>query len=132
MLPRQKGVVVNIASIGGLQGNSPDMKTISYNASKGAVINLTRALASEWGPQGIRVNAICPGFIRTKMSEGLLERAEPVVLAKTPLRRIGSEDDLNATVVYLASEASRHVTGQHIVIDGGASTTLFGDMLGGV
>jgi gluconate 5-dehydrogenase len=131
MLPRQQGVVVNIASIGGLQGNAPDMKTISYNASKGAVLNLTRALASEWGPQGIRVNAICPGFIRTKMSKALLDRSESVVLAKTPLRRIGAEDDLNATVVYLASQASRHITGQHIVVDGGASTTLFGDMLGG-
>lgn len=124
------GVVINVASVGGLQGNAPDMKTVAYNASKGAVVNLTRALASEWGPRGIRVNAICPGFFRTRMSTDLLAKSESVVLAKTPLRRIGAEEDLNGTVIYLASQASAHITGQSIVVDGGASTTLFGDMFG--
>jgi len=127
-LPQRSGVVINVASVGGLQGNAPDMKTVAYNASKGGVVNLTRALASEWGPRGVRVNAICPGFFRTRMSAGLIDKSASVVLAKTPLRRIGAEDELNGTVVYLASQASAHVTGQHIVVDGGASTTLFGDM----
>ncbi len=130
MLPRGSGVVVNVASVGGLQGNAPDMKTVAYNASKGAVVNLTRALASEWGPRGVRVNTICPGFFRTKLSAGLLDRVGAAVLAKTPLRRLGDDEDLKGTVVYLASRASRHVTGQCIVVDGGASTTLFGDMFG--
>jgi gluconate 5-dehydrogenase len=130
-LPAGRGVVVNIASVGGLQGNAPDMKTVAYNASKGAVVNLTRALASEWGPRGVRVNAICPGFFRTRLSAGLLDRIGDAVLAKTPLRRLGDDEDLKGTVVYLASRASRHVTGQCIVVDGGASTTLFGDMLAG-
>lgn len=131
MLPCGTGVVVNIASVGGLQGNAPDMKTIAYNTSKGAVVNLTRALASEWGPQGIRVNAICPGFFPTKLSSGLLDKTSNVVIAKTPLRRLGGNADLMGTVVYLASDASAYVTGQCLVVDGGASTTLFGDMLSG-
>lgn len=130
MLPRQRGVIINIASVGGLQGNAPDMKTIAYNTSKGAVVNMTRALASEWGPQGIRVNAICPGFFPTKLSSGLLEKTGPTVIAKTPLRRLGGDEDLKGTVVYLASDASAYMTGQCLVLDGGSSTTLFGDMLG--
>ena len=130
MLPRQSGVIINIASVGGLQGNAPDMKTIAYNTSKGAVVNMTRALASEWGPQGIRVNAICPGFFPTKLSSGLLDKTGPVVIAKTPLRRLGGNSDLKGTVVYLASDASAYMTGQCLVLDGGSSTTLFGDMLG--
>ncbi len=128
-IPQRAGKIVNIASVGGLQGNAPDMKTVAYNASKGAVVNLTRALASEWGPLGLHVNAICPGFFRTRLSERLLARVEHAVLAKTPLRRLGGEDDLKGTILYLASRASHHVTGQCIVVDGGASTTSFGDML---
>lgn len=128
-MPQQSGKVINIASVGGLQGNSPDMHTIAYNASKGGVVNLTRALASEWGPHGIHVNAICPGFFHTKLSEGFLRHVESGVLAKTPLRRLGGDEDLMGSVVYLASRASHHVTGQCIVVDGGASTTLFGDLL---
>lgn len=128
-IPQGHGKCIHIASVGGLQGNSPDMHTIAYNASKGAVVNLTRALASEWGPHGLHVNAICPGFFHTKLSDGFLRQVEAGVLAKTPLRRIGGDEDLMGTVVYLASRASHHVTGQCIVVDGGASTTLFGDLL---
>ncbi|NDY93666.1 glucose 1-dehydrogenase [Ideonella livida] len=128
-IPQGWGKVVHIASVGGLQGNSPDMHTVAYNASKGAVVNLTRALASEWGPHGLHVNAICPGFFPTQLSQGFLRHVEAGVLAKTPLRRMGGEEDLMGTVLYLASRASHHVTGQCIVVDGGASTTLFGDLL---
>lgn len=123
------GKIINIASVGGLQGNASDMPTVAYNASKGAVVNLTRALASEWGPLGLHVNAICPGFFPTRLSAGLLRQVEAGVLAKTPLRRMGGDEDLMGTVVYLASRASHHVTGQCIVVDGGASTTLFQDLL---
>lgn len=128
-IPQRSGKVINIASVGGLQGNSPDMHTVAYNASKGAVVNLTRALASEWGPHGLHVNAICPGFFPTKLSAGFLKHVEAGVLAKTPLRRMGGDEDLMGTAVYLASRASHHVTGQCIVVDGGASTTLFADLL---
>jgi len=128
-IPQGSGKVVNIASVGGLLGNSTDMHTAAYNASKGAVVNLTRALASEWGPLGLHVNAICPGFFPTRLSGGFLRQVEAGVLAKTPLRRMGGDEDLMGTVVYLASRASHHVTGQCIVVDGGASVTLFQDLL---
>jgi NAD(P)-dependent dehydrogenase (short-subunit alcohol dehydrogenase family) len=121
MIPRQTGKIVNIASIAGLFGNPPDwqMQTIAYNTSKGALVQLTRALAAEWGRYNINVNAICPGFFPSKMTKVTLERIGRSVLDLTPLRRLGGEEDLKGSVVYLASEASRHVTGQVIAVDGG-------------
>lgn len=120
MIPQACGKIINIASVAGLSGNPPGISTIAYNASKGAVVNLTRALAAEWGRHNINVNAICPGFFRTKMSRVLLDRVEAQTIAATPLGRIGGDEDLMGSVVFLASEASRHVTGQCLVVDGGA------------
>ncbi len=120
MIPRRSGKIVNIASVAGLTGNPPTMQTIAYNASKGAVVNLTRALAAEWGRHGINVNAICPGFFPSKMSKGILDLIAPAVLAATPLGRLGGDEDLKGAVAFFASEASRHVTGQCLVVDGGA------------
>src|SRR5690606_5930474 len=97
------------------------MHTIAYNTSKGALVNFTRALAAEWGRYGINVNAICPGFFPSKMSRGILEKIEKTVIAMTPLQRLGGDEDLKGVVVFLASEASRHITGQYIAVDGGAS-----------
>jgi gluconate 5-dehydrogenase len=96
------------------------MTTIAYNTSKAALLNFTRALASEWGKYGINVNAICPGFFPSKMSRGLLEKIEKSVIAATPLGRLGGDEDLKGTIAFLASDASRHVTGQYIAVDGGA------------
>lgn len=120
MIPRRSGKVVIVASVAGLSGNPSGMKTIAYNTSKGALVNFTRALAAEWGPHGINVNAICPGFFPTRMAKGLLDRIEGSVVERTPLRRLGGEEDLKGVVVFLASEASRHVTGQYLAVDGGA------------
>jgi NAD(P)-dependent dehydrogenase (short-subunit alcohol dehydrogenase family) len=121
MIPKRYGKIINISSIAGLAGNPPGMNTIAYNTSKGADINFTRALAAEWGRYNINVNAICPGFFPSKMSAGLLGQIEKMVIAMTPLQRIGGDEDLMGTVVFLASEASRHVTGQYLAVDGGAS-----------
>jgi gluconate 5-dehydrogenase len=121
MIPKRFGKIVNIASAAGLRGNSPDMMTIAYNTSKGAVVNFTRALAAEWGKYNINVNAICPGFFPSKMTRGVLEKIEKKVIARTALQRLGGDEDLKGTVVFLASEASRHITGQYIAVDGGAS-----------
>jgi gluconate 5-dehydrogenase len=121
MIPRRAGKIVNIASEAGLSGGPPEMKTIAYNASKAAVLNLTRALASEWGRHNINVNAICPGFFPTRMSNVFLGEVGEMVLAGTPLGRLGGDEDLKGTVVFLAAAASRHVTGQYIAVDGGAS-----------
>lgn len=121
MIPKRAGKIVNIASVSGLSGNSLGVRTIAYNTSKGAVVNFTRALAAEWGKYNINVNAICPGFFPTKMSRGVLEQVAPAIIAATPLQRIGGDEDLKGVIAFLASEASRHITGQTIVVDGGAS-----------
>jgi gluconate 5-dehydrogenase len=123
MIPQRTGKVVNIASVAGLSGNPPDMSTIAYNTSKGALVNFTRALAAEWGKHNINVNAICPGFFPSKMSQGILEKIEKMVVATTPLHRLGGEEDLKGVIVFLASDASRHITGQYIAVDGGACIT---------
>jgi gluconate 5-dehydrogenase len=120
MIPRQQGKIINIASVAGLKGTAPGVHTIAYNTSKAAVINLTRTLAAEWGRYNINVNAICPGFFPSKMSAGLLEQVQEAVIARAPLHRIGGEEDLKGSVVFLASEASRHITGQYLAVDGGS------------
>ncbi len=122
MIPRRQGRIVNIASIAGLKGALPEhMRAIAYHTSKGGLVNFTRALAGEWGQFGITVNAICPGFIPSKMSQGLLEKIGPRVIAETPLRQLGDPSDLEGLVVLLSRSAARHITGQIIAVDGGAS-----------
>ena len=123
MIPRRAGKIICIASIAGLFGNPPSwsMQTIAYNTSKGALVNMTRALAAEWGKYNINVNAICPGFFPSKMTIGVLERIDRAVLELTPLGRLGGNEDLKGSVVFLASEASRHVTGQALSVDGGCT-----------
>jgi len=122
MIPRKQGRIVNIASVAGLKGGLPEqMRAIAYYTSKGGLVNFTRALAGEWGQFGITVNAICPGFIPSKMSQGIIDKIGPRVIAETPLRQLGDPADLEGLVVLLASGASRHITGQIIAVDGGAS-----------
>lgn len=120
MIERRAGKIINIASVAGLKGSPPGMTTIAYNTSKAAAINFTRALAGEWGKYNINVNAICPGFFPSKMSAGLLDTLGDSIIAQTPLQRLGGDEDLMGPVVFLASEASRHITGQHFAVDGGA------------
>jgi NAD(P)-dependent dehydrogenase (short-subunit alcohol dehydrogenase family) len=121
MIPNKSGKIINIASVAGLRGSATNVTTLAYHTSKGAAVNFTRALASEWGKYNINVNAICPGFFPSKMSAGLLEKVAETVVARAPLHRIGGEEDLKGVVVFLASEASRHITGQSIAVDGGIS-----------
>jgi NAD(P)-dependent dehydrogenase (short-subunit alcohol dehydrogenase family) len=119
MLERKKGAIVNVASIAGLGGGQ--LNTIGYNASKAAVINLTRALAIEWTARGIRVNAIAPGMFRTRMTEAIVERAEGMYNETTPMGRIGKPGEIAPAVLFLASEGASYITGQIIPIDGGRS-----------
>ena len=123
MIPRKRGKIINIASVAGLFGNPPawQMQTVAYNTSKGALIAMTRTLAAEWGRYNINVNAICPGFFPSKMTKVTLERIGADVIAMTPLARLGGDEDLKGSVAFLASEASRHVTGHALVVDGGCS-----------
>ena len=122
LIPRKSGKIIVTASIAGLRGNPPNLATIAYNTSKGADVNFVRALAAEWGKYNINVNAICPGFFPSRMASGLMEKLGDQIIADTALGRVGGEEDLKGAVVYLASEASRHVTGHALVVDGGSSS----------
>ena len=125
MLPRRSGSIINLSSIAGLAGNPIEMRTIAYNTSKGAVLNFSRALAGEWGPQGVRVNTICPGFFRTKMAEVLIDAVgEDKMSAAAPMGRLGDDEDLKGITVLLASDAGKHITGQWIAVDGGVSAVI--------
>jgi len=125
MIPRKGGRIINVASIAGLGGNPVEMKTIAYNTSKGAVINFTRALAGEWGVHGISVNAICPGFFKTKMASVLIETlGEERMAGQAPLRRLGDDEDLKGITLLYASDAGKHITGQWLAVDGGVSALV--------
>jgi NAD(P)-dependent dehydrogenase (short-subunit alcohol dehydrogenase family) len=116
------GVIVNISSVAALVGGHPDyMQTVGYNSSKGAVISMTRDLATSWARHDITVNAIAPGWFPTRMSGGLIERFEESMLQDIPLGRFGNPEDLKGVVVFLASPAAAYITGQTIVVDGGAT-----------
>jgi gluconate 5-dehydrogenase len=125
MIPNNFGKIINIASIAGFGGSRPDggVFSVAYNTSKGALITLTQALATEWGKHNINVNAICPGYFPTKLSAGLAERADEIAKV-TPLGRAGGDYDIKGPVVFFASEASRHVSGQALAIDGGGSAVI--------
>lgn len=116
------GTIINISSIAGILGGDPDyMQTIGYNTSKGAVISMTRDLATAWAPHNITVNAIAPGWFPTRMSGGLIENFEEKMLSDIPLHRFGNPEDLKGVVVFLASPAAAYMTGQTVVVDGGAT-----------
>ncbi|MBA1147644.1 SDR family oxidoreductase [Ectothiorhodospiraceae bacterium WFHF3C12] len=121
MIPNNYGKIVNTASVAGLLGNPLGVNTIAYNTSKGAVVNFTRALGAEWGKYNITVNAICPGVFPSKMAQTLVDNFSKQIIASTPLQRLGGEEDLKGLVAYFATDASRHVTGQYVAVDGGAS-----------
>ncbi|MGD1876163.1 MAG: SDR family NAD(P)-dependent oxidoreductase [Kiloniellaceae bacterium] len=116
------GSIVNVASILGLAGSA---QVPAYCASKGGLVNLTRALAAEWARQGIRVTALAPGYIETDLNRGFLNSAAGEALRKrVPLRRFGNPDDLDGALLLLASDAGRYITGSVLTVDGGQSATL--------
>jgi NAD(P)-dependent dehydrogenase (short-subunit alcohol dehydrogenase family) len=116
------GRIINIASVAGLRGSDPSvMPTLPYNTSKGAVVNFTRALAATLAEHKITVNCICPGFFPTRMTAATLERSGERIVAGTPLRRVGNDQDLKGIAVLFASPASAFITGQVIAVDGGAT-----------
>jgi NAD(P)-dependent dehydrogenase (short-subunit alcohol dehydrogenase family) len=120
MLAAGTGSIINIASVYGL-GSSWPIPNSSYTAAKGAVVNLTRELACQWAKQGVRVNAIAPGFFLTEATAGMDtdEKSFEYIRRNAPMRRLGRAHELDGALVYLASDASSYVTGQTLAVDGG-------------
>ncbi len=120
MINAQYGRIINIASIYGLVGNMI-IGSAPYHAAKGGVVNLTRALAAEWGKYGITVNSICPGFFYTELTTATLDSDffQDVAKRSIPLGRYGKSGELDTCALFLASPNSTYVNGQNIAIDGG-------------
>jgi NAD(P)-dependent dehydrogenase (short-subunit alcohol dehydrogenase family) len=117
MISQGGGVILSTASIAGLVGLA---RSSAYSAAKAGVIGLSRTVALEYGPQNIRVNCICPGFIHTPMLGRVLgDRPEAVLTPHAPLRRVGQPNDIARAAVYLASDEAAYVTGVPFVVDGG-------------
>lgn len=121
MIPHRYGRIINIGSVtsvAGFAGLGP------YGASRGGIRQLTMSLADDWGPHGITVNCLAPGWFRTEQNKILYEDKEWVeyLCDRIPLKRPGKPDDLDAAVVFLAAESSRYITGQTLLVDGGIST----------
>ncbi len=122
MIPLRHGRIINVASIAGLGGGPSSINTIACYSSKGAAVNFNRALAGEWGPYGITVNALAPGFFPSKMTKGLLDAyGEERFAQGAPLRRIGDDEDLMGAALLFASKAGKHITGQILAVDGGVT-----------
>jgi NAD(P)-dependent dehydrogenase (short-subunit alcohol dehydrogenase family) len=117
MLAQKAGRIITIASLASMVGF---FEVAAYTASKAAVAGLTRALAVEWAPSGVTVNAVAPGIIRTDLNRALIDSPRgKELLTRTPMRRFGEPDDVAGAAVFLASDAARFITGQLLVVDGG-------------
>ncbi len=119
MLKREYGRIINISSVSGLRSSAVGPFYAAYAASKAGLFGLTRELAASWGRQGIRVNAIAPGFFHSRLADSSIAVAEPGIKAVNPIPRVGDEGELKGVAVFLASDASNYITGQTIVVDGG-------------
>jgi 2-dehydro-3-deoxy-D-gluconate 5-dehydrogenase len=118
MVAAGRGKIVTVASMLSFSGG---FEVSSYAASKGGVAQLTKALANEWAPHGVNVNAIAPGYFPTKMTRGILEMIGDDAAKRAPLQRIGGPEDLKGVVALLASDAGAFITGQIIAVDGGVT-----------
>lgn len=116
MMKERSGSIVNISSVVGITGNAGQA---NYTASKGGVIALTKTTAKELGSRNIRCNAIAPGFIESKMTDGLSDELKKAYLGSIPLKRFGNVDDVAKAVVWLASDDASYVTGQVVGVNGG-------------
>lgn len=121
MLKAGRGAIINIASVAGMRSATHGPHYAGYVSSKAALMGLTRELAATWGPQGIRVNAIAPGFFHSRLADAVIEQVEPEIQRRNPIPRVGAAGELKGVAVFLASDASSYITGQTIVVDGGGT-----------
>ena len=121
MLKAGRGSIINIASVAGLRSAVHGPHYAGYVASKAALMGLTRELAATWGPQGIRVNAIAPGFFHSRLADPVIEIVEPEIQRRNPIPRVGNPGELKGVALFLAADASSYITGQTIVVDGGGT-----------
>ena len=119
MLKRERGSIINIASISGLTSSANCPFYAGYVASKAGLIGLTRELAASWGRKGIRVNAIAPGFFHSRLADAVIDLYERSIQETNVIPRVGNEGELKGAAVFLASDASSYITGQTIAVDGG-------------
>ena len=120
MISRGGGAIVNLASIMGFSGGGL-YPNVSYQATKGAVVNMTRALAVEWAQSGIRVNAVAPTWVRTDLTAALLDRPGVIerIAELTPMRRLATPEEVAHAILFLASPAAAMITGHTLPVDGG-------------
>lgn len=116
MIKKRRGSIVNISSVGGLAGNPGQC---NYSAAKAGVLGFTKTLAREVGKRGVRVNALCPGFIDTPMTQSLKSETLQKILDNVPMNRMGTAREIGHAAVFLASDWASYVTGQTLVVDGG-------------
>jgi gluconate 5-dehydrogenase len=121
MLKARSGAILNIASVAGLRSAVHGPHYAAYVASKAGLMGLTRELAASWGPHGIRVNAIAPGFFHSRLADPVIELVEPAIRERNPIPRVGAAGELKGVAVFLASDASSYITGQTIIVDGGGT-----------
>ena len=116
MMRKRSGSIINITSVVGIAGNGGQT---NYAASKAGIIGLTKSLAKELAPRGVRVNAVAPGFVETDMTADLSDEIRGAAVAAIPLGRMGAPEDIAGAVAFLASGAAGYITGQTLVVDGG-------------
>jgi len=121
MLKAKRGAIINISSIAGIRSSVHGPHYAGYTASKAGLMGLTRELAASWGPHGIRVNAIAPGFFHSRLADAVIEHVEPAIKARNPIPRVGDAGELKGVAVFLASDAAAYITGQVLAVDGGAT-----------
>jgi 3-oxoacyl-[acyl-carrier protein] reductase len=116
MMRRRRGSIVNVTSIVGLRGNAGQT---NYAAAKAGIIGLTKSLARELGPRGVRVNAVAPGYVETRLTDVLPEELRAGMLANTPLGRLGTPEEIARAVRFLCSDDASFITGEVLLVDGG-------------
>jgi 3-oxoacyl-[acyl-carrier protein] reductase len=116
MMKRRGGAIVNVSSIVGLHGN---MGQTNYGAAKAGIIGFTKSLARELGSRGVRANVVAPGYIHTRLTDVLPEEATNLMLANTPLGKLGDPEDVAGAVRFLCSDEASFITGEVLLVDGG-------------